>query len=426
MIVKPKRRDGFSAFSDYLNGEAKNSEENEECNFIAAGNSLGIDNVNSWCIHANKLADTKRGGKRPLKKPIEHIIWRTQTGDILKPEMVLARVPVLLEKLGYQDCPWLLVQHIKGGAPHYHLAVCRIDNQGKVPNPKSYDLCREQADLFAKELGFKPAYAQKTAEKYAKKVAKLSGLWSDTEAMRPEQRLQHFINNGFVPARGNRGQLLFVDKDGKPHSPQRIPAAREQGLKQKNMPAYFGLDAGMVRALPDCKAVSAAIYKSGWKPTRHHIARRVSNEHAQARYTKYHGNSIGRHFALPQLSPRHGVRLPAHNKPLPSVAHGTGFRANPGMQQARGGSASSIDPTAYGRAQAAADAVSARFAAAIEAIEKDPTLTPGQRSAAIAALRLRQKQEAGAARRKIIEEEKQNAKARRRNYGAQNTKPTFT
>ena len=425
MIIKANRRGGFSAFSDYLNGEAENRDENEECNFIATGNSLGIDNVNQWCIFANDRAELKRsmgGAGRPLRKPIEHIIMRTRQGDIMTPAMAKAKVPELLEALGYQNCPWVLVQHIKDGEPHYHIGVCRIDANGKIPNPDSYQICREQADKFALAFGFKPAHAQKNASKYAKKTAKLAGLWSDTETMRPGERLDHFINNGFVPARGNRGQLLFVDKDGKPHSPQRIPAAREKGLKQKDMPGYFGLTADMVRNLPDCKAVSAAIYKSGWKPTRHRIARRVFNEHAEARYTQYHGTSIGRDFALPHLSARHGVPLQAHDKYVHENSHGTGFRGNAGLQSVRGSfsASSSIDPTASGRAQAAADAVSARFAGAIESIEKDPSLTPEQRAGAIAALRLRQSAEAGAASKKIIEEAGQNAGVRRRALRALN------
>ena len=418
MIIKPSRRDGFSAFSDYLNGKAENSEENEECKFIATGNSLGIASVNSWCIHANKLADTKRSGKRPMKKPIEHIIIRTRKGDILTPAMAKAKVPELLEALGYQNCPWVLVQHIKGGEPHYHLGVCRIDDNGKVQHPKSYNICREQADKFAKELGFRPAYEKKTAEKYAKKTAKLAGLWSDTKAMKPRERLKHFIKNGFIPARGNRGQLLFVDRDGKPHSPQRIPEAKEKGLRQKDMPGYFGLTADMVRTLPDCQAVAATLQRKSWKPTLQRVVRRIANEYAFTRYSRYHGNSIGRGFALPHLSSRHGVRLQAPDKYVPAPSHGGGFRGNAGMQSARGTRSASIDPTAFGRAQAAADAVSARFASAIDAIAQDPSLTPDQRAAAISALRQRQTLEASAARNKILDEAKQSAKARRRDYAA--------
>ena len=108
----------------------------------------------------------------------------------------------------------------------------------------------------------------------------------------------------------------------------------------------------------------------------------------------------------------------------------TSLAANDGLRPVRGtggvGAGGGFDCAANGRAQTAADAINARFAAAIEAVERDPSLTPDQRAAAVAALRQRQSQEAGAVRQKIIEEEKQNAKSRRRNYAALNSKPTLT
>jgi hypothetical protein len=45
----------------------------------------------------------------------------------------------------------------------------------QLPNPKSYNICREQADLFAQELGLKPAYAQKTAKPSKMRVRDMGG-----------------------------------------------------------------------------------------------------------------------------------------------------------------------------------------------------------------------------------------------------------
>ena len=416
MIIKPRRRGGFQKFSDYLNGEGDNLNENEECNFVATGNSLGIDSVNSWCIFANHKAELKRGGQHRFKKPIEHISIRTRQGDILKPEMIKARVPELIEALGYQNCPWLLVQHVKNGEPHYHLAICRIDDEQKIPNPKSYIICQELADRFARELGFKPAYESKNADVYFKKAAKLAGLWEDALSMKPEDRLQHFIKNGFLPAKGNRGQLVFVDKDAKPHTPQRIGAARDMGLKQKDMPGYFGLSVSEVRALPHCKKITAAITRKGWNFSLKRITKGFIHGFAKTkRYIRYHGNNFGKDFApMSHMPTRHGVRLQIR-KPdqfLPPRTHGIGFQRDQGLQPIR--RTAGIDPIVHGRAQAAYDGVFAEFAAKIDAVKKDKSLTPDQRTAAIMSLRLRQMIAANAARKKIIEEGKQNAKTYRR------------
>lgn len=421
MIIKPKRRGGFADFSDYLNGEGINHDENEECNFIASGNSLSVDNVNSWGIYANQRAALKRNGQHPLTKPIEHISIRSRKGDILKPEMITSKVPELLKALGYENCPWVLVQHIKDGEPHYHLGVCRVDDQLKTPNPDSLTVCKTLADKFAKFFGWPPAYAQKNGKQYAKRAAKLAGLWEDAETMKPSARLKHFMNNGFTPARGNRGQLVFVDRQGKPHSPQRIPAAKEKGLKQKDMPPYFGLGKDQMKALPNCKTITRAVISKGNKSNFKHITKEISNVTTQAsrtaRYNRYHGqSSIGRDFALPHLSARNGVRLQEANQSLPVSTHGTRFFTDARVQPVRSAGGLGIDPLASGRANAAADSIIAKYAAAIEDASKDPSLTPDQRAATVIALQQRQQSEAAAARQKILDEERQSAKIRRRNY----------
>ena len=135
MIIKPKRRGGFKQFSDYMQGNAGNENDNEAVNLVS--NSLGLNSINDFCILASKIAAPKREGKYPLKNPIEHISIRTRKGDILTPEAIKGKVPELLKKLGYQDCPWVLVQHIKDGEPHYHLGIVRIDPAGNANRSQS-------------------------------------------------------------------------------------------------------------------------------------------------------------------------------------------------------------------------------------------------------------------------------------------------
>jgi transcriptional regulator with XRE-family HTH domain len=72
-----------------------------------------------------------------------------------------------------------------------------------------------------------------------------------------------------------------------------------------------------------------------------------------------------------------------------------------------------IDPMAAGRGTAAAAAVAARYAGLIDEVLRNPCLTPEQRTGAIASLRQRQSAEAAAVSKRIMDEAKGAAKARR-------------
>ena len=269
MIIKPRRRGGFKQFSDYMQGKAGNENDNEAVNLVA--NSLGLNSINDFCILTSKIAAPKLKGKYPLKNPIEHIAIRTRKGDILTPDAIKGKVAELLKKLGYQDCPWVLVQHVKDGEPHYHLGIVRIDPSGKVPNPKSKEICFNLAQKFALELGFKPSFDQANADRHVQQKAHLARLWTNSEGLAPTARLAKFQKGGFTTARGDRGQLIFVDRYGKPHSLHRIPALKEQGLKQADFPAAFGLDNRKMATLPTFRAAQ--------KNTRRiHNVRRTTNK----------------------------------------------------------------------------------------------------------------------------------------------------
>ena len=72
------------------------------------------------------------------------------------------------------------------------------------------------------------------------------------------------------------------------------------------------------------------------------------------------------------------------------------------------------DLMASARASAAYGSVWEQLQAAIDGVMKDPSLTPEQRAAAVASLRIKQQVEAGEARRRVEQEEKQNEKSFRR------------
>ena len=258
MIIKPTRRGGFKAFSDYLAGQGGNQYENEAVNLIS--DSLGTGSINDWCIFANITAAPRRDGKYPLRNPIEHISIRTRKGDILTPKMIQNKIPELLKKLGYENCPWLLVQHIKGGEPHYHLGILRIDDKGRVPNPKSQAVCFALAQKFALDLGFKPAFDGAKGSRYAQEKDHLARLWAATVKLSPAERLKKFMQAGFTPARHDRrDEVVFIDRHGKPHSLHRIPALKAMGLKQADITAAFGFNKAKLAALPSVKEALATL-----------------------------------------------------------------------------------------------------------------------------------------------------------------------
>ncbi len=264
------RRGGFKQLSAYLRGVANNAGENEECNFIASNTCL--KDINDFCIMGAKLAAPKRSGKNPLKSPIEHIAINTRAGDILTPEMILQKLPELLKAMtddkgrSYADCPWMLVQHQKRKKengkvePHYHLVIVRVDDKGRVPNPRTDKICFEKAQEFARFFGFKPAFNQAYADRLAQQADHLARLWEETKDLSPAARLKKFEKGGFIAARHDkRDEIVFLDRYGKPHSLHRVPGIKAAGMKQADITAAFGFDKNKIAALPTVSKTAASI-----------------------------------------------------------------------------------------------------------------------------------------------------------------------
>jgi len=82
-----------------------------------------------------------------------------------------------------------------------------------------------------------------------------------------------------------------------------------------------------------------------------------------------------------------------------------------------------LDAATMGRVNAIYKEEARKWEAAILAIWRDSSLSPAQRNAAIAALRIRQAYEAKGARKRALEEEKQKAKAFKRYEDTLRTPP---
>jgi len=335
MIIKPTRRGGFKAFSDYLAGEGGNQHENEAVNLIS--DSLGAGSINGFCIFASRAAEPRRHGKYPLKNPIEHISIRTRKGDILTPEMIQSKIPELLKKLGYVSCPWILVQHIKGGEPHYHLGILRIDDKAKVPNPKSKDVCFELAQKFARELGFKPAFDGARGSRYTQEQDQLARLWEATAKLSPAERLKKFQQAGFTPARHDkRAEVVFIDRHGKPHSLHRIPALRAMGLKQSDITAAFGFNKAKLATLPSVKECLATLRRNA------NVGRNIRPAQALRTFSRVRGIHQN---ALRHVSTRRTARNEQSNGLFLLTLLGLSRRnERDELQSVRGGAAAGLAP----------------------------------------------------------------------------------
>lgn len=115
-----------------------------------------------------------------------------------------------------------------------------------------------------------------------------------------------------------------------------------------------------------------------------------------------------RHAARVMLAQVGDFERPQHSFVARVVRVAMSAATHPAVRAALG-----IDPTATARAQGAFDAVWNRLQGAIDDAMNDRSLSPDQRAAAVRALRERQATEAGAARTRIMDEERGAARARR-------------
>lgn len=101
--------------------------------------------------------------------------------------------------------------------------------------------------------------------------------------------------------------------------------------------------------------------------------------------------------------------------PLPSGSRTARAAIHDGAQQpARPQHGGGLDAAALGRAEAAYKSEFDKWQAQIDAVIADKSLSPDQRVTALAALRAKQQIEASGARKRVIEEERQRARAGRR------------
>ncbi|WP_293235544.1 relaxase/mobilization nuclease domain-containing protein [Paludibacterium sp.] len=383
----------------YLLGAGEYREENEFTEFLYSENCQGRRDMRAIMAHMFEIAYPKMTQKiRPLQKPIEHFSIRTREGDKLTPEQALETARRVIQEAGYETCPWVMAAHIKDGHKHYHVAVCRVDYNGQLFDPLMRPICKRIADEQAARYGFNPADGgTKNNKRFTASHKRVFDLWRACELMTPEQRLKTFIENRYLPARGDRGQLVFVDMNGKAIALWRNPKLKAEGYSAGVFPALFGFTPEKLAALPTVKEVQEQQLI---------ITKQKRKAGAYDFYTRSRHRNGGnlRHDPLRKLRPWLGAKVKRQDIHSLSGRRWGSLARDGLLQHVR--NKANLGQTAY-------DAAMLGLAEQIEAIEKDSSLSPMEKRLRVASLIRWKKRQAQIARFRAIEADNLEAEKQR-------------
>lgn len=168
----------------------------------------------------------------------------------LTPEQYKMAADRLMEKLGLQDQPRIIVEHIKKGRQHAHVVVQLTDTETGTVKQLSNNYYKQTAVAkeLEKTLQLEQAPRAKTGRSYDQKdhqQAKRRG--QDMNAYREmvqnaylqsingRQFAGHLKKQGYHLAKGTRRSLVIVDPNGSPRSASRDlkPIAKAKEIKAK-------------------------------------------------------------------------------------------------------------------------------------------------------------------------------------------------
>ena len=359
-----------------------------------------------------------------------------------------------------------IVEHIKHGRRHYHVVWNRVDiDTLKVVDIKgNYAVHVQTARELEQMFGLvptpspRPDRKSRADELWERRVEEESGItraqvsadltriWSETSTGRGFKAAVE--RAGYILARGDRRDFCVVDRAGKPHS----LARRLQGVsvgevrsRMADIDRYALPSVAEARARQRAKS-GAALPSSGGVPrpqkvdrqmlasAKREVLRHNRSQRAHARRQSARNSTsafrAARAMTRPPLNFAKVQRQIMRRAPT-AVFRKAGVTATRPTRVTRAAIVSAasstattgpvrpswaahIDKSVFGRAQAAFDAEFAKWQMQIDAVSADQSLSPDQRASALLALRTRQGLEANGARKRIIEEEKQRARAAKR------------
>jgi hypothetical protein len=176
--------------------------------------------------------------------------------DPMTREQAVIAADRLQEKLGLEGQPRIMVEHVKDGRQHWHIAVLRIDMDTltAIPDSHNYKIHAETSRELEREFGHEPVQnilvgQEQRPERRPKNWEKLRGGKSglDPENIRAEvTALQRGADSGkafaaaladagYILCKGDKRDFCIIDPAGQEHSLGR----RIEGMKAAELRAFM-------------------------------------------------------------------------------------------------------------------------------------------------------------------------------------------
>ena len=359
----------------------------------------------------------------------------------------------------------IIVEHVKNGRRHRHAIWNRVDVETlKVTDIKdNYAVHARTARELEQMFGLRPTPSERRKDKSAERLWErraeersgisreqisedLTRIWSETTTGRAFREAIELA--GYILARGDRRDFCVVDAAGTAHS----LARRLKGVSVEEIRTRMAdIDKASLPSVAEARKMqrdrnprgdkarhaSAAhnrADKRAFVAAKPEVTRHATTRNGTERQ-KASGNIVDRFRAgrnkvtYPRLnfgpvqrqifrrSPKAAMHKAASALMRPVILALPVMSSPASLHEpgpTRPGEAAMFDPSVYGHAEAASNTEAALWQARIDAVQKDRSISPDRRAAAIASLRQQQQLAVRAVRRRIIEEERQRTKAAER------------
>jgi hypothetical protein len=213
-------------------------------------------------VTARNLLDALRemdsmGAPAESRRTLYHANIDTRIGEEMTREQKTAAVERLAAKLGLEDQPRAVVEHVKKGREHLHVVFMRIDLEKMVAISDSHNYRKheEVSRELEREFGHQRvqgAHVERDGQKRPARTpahsemqqagrtglhpdqakARVTELWNQSDTGRAFAAALE--NDGWTLARGDRRDFVIVDRAGETHSlSKRIEGARAAQVRQR-------------------------------------------------------------------------------------------------------------------------------------------------------------------------------------------------
>lgn len=246
MIIKGGTRSGARLLAEHL----QKTDSNEVVQILDVRGTAATDLEGAFREMTAVASGTR------CKYPLYHASINTAAHERLTPEQWRRSVDVLSERLGFADQPRAVVRHIKQGREHVHIVWSRIDAEKMqaISDSHNYRAHEEAARQLEQEFGLarvegvhtgdrdqarpvaeinqaEQQQAERTGLTVAEAKAAIQGAWQRSDDGAGFARELDMA--GYVLARGDRRELVIIDREGGLHSPRRRLGLKAAEIKTR-------------------------------------------------------------------------------------------------------------------------------------------------------------------------------------------------